>query len=1405
MAEGGVRKSSRIKSRGPMAYAEDDLDLAYDLHLDISNEISSVLKPSAKQKSSSKISARRNASAAMTSSQQKNKGKFNTGRKTTSDLAKKVEKFSDSEEQEIKTSSETFKYVAKVATSGDNSANTGVECSNVSCSLCDSVFASEKAMKDHMAVIHEDEVKLKGYLICDICNQMCVNQSVYDKHMQLHSNCRKFRCEICQKAFADTCSFKRHMKSHDDERPYTCDLCMKSFRDNPSLSRHQRTHTDRPRMFNCLKCDKDFTDKHTLKRHERTHMSVRPFECETCSKTFSEPGSFRRHLKIHSGVRSFVCPVCSRSFLEKQSLLRHQKNVCGFSDTASLPSFFNASQSQNDCDSDMNDSDVSRTTVGEKNCVLNESTSPDEFINTPKSRFAEVNELMLPSNSRKCELSEKSNGLVEPKDAPSLRSLVQKDPELFDSISEIVESIDSYEKMLDLCGDTGQVAIDAALTREPAPMPDNLLCFECGELLVNGENFQAQGKSFHSSLCNSYKCLNCDEAEDYGEPPVLTAERPEDGSVFPATENGDDGITDETLQTKQKKRTPLRDSVSKNIFGTDEPHEHLRKRLKSQQGVFLLEQMYNSYADSNNEEGEESDTNDHTDNLSSAATSSRSHSLDSEATHMLVGSQDGTSNQNPNESLAGNTSIFGYSQQDHVLKNSPGRSAAPQGQQACLSITPKMEYEADDQSIPSVFPCHLCTKVFASSAFLTRHLNLHKTSPHKCMVCSKTFTNSQNLKRHVTTHTGEKPYTCPYCRKRFRDPSNFSKHKRACCALQSAVNPAVSVMSKSCVSSPQSLDGSGSMSQINATDLKQNFNFPSCSAPTESSASQDLPLRWNYDNDEEEDLPVSFGHPTDGSDVPPAAKYPPPDCSGKHGISREACEAKERQSPYKDGSNTEIKVDADNLDIPCDVCGKVFENEDLLEIHMKYHSSDPRVTCIECGKCFADPFGLKRHLRIHAGIRPHVCEYCGRGYCDNWSLRKHKSRGCMLHEVKVPADFLHPCLQCTRVFSESEFLDEHMNCHNGLLKFECDICQKGFSEAFNLKRHRRLHLAVCTSCDKEFPDVNSLNEHLAKECPLNISQSATSKETGFSCEECGRVYTTKSYLERHKKFHLDLKPYACEVCSKRFSEAFRLRRHLKVHKGEKPFSCETCLKEFTDFSSLKRHLSNSSCSVPREPQDTQENEYFSCDLCDKFFTKNYLLARHMNVHSKERPFTCDECGRTYKDTSSLKRHQLIHQGIKSFICPVCGKDFFYSDSLKRHLTSSCGKKTNPRRRRRGRGKGKRKSNNNINMRDRNTAGKNIHVQDLYQQEVEAERLSPSLLRNKLTSQVQDSSSGVKFGLWCCQKNNHCWRCSLKFRSATSFHKHFYVHRHKKPFHCPCCFFRSSRKMYLRIHQRTHKS
>ena len=51
----------------------------------------------------------------------------------------------------------------------------------------------------------------------------------------------------------------------------------------------------------------------------------------------------------------------------------------------------------------------------------------------------------------------------------------------------------------------------------------------------------------------------------------------------------------------------------------------------------------------------------------------------------------------------------------------------------------------------------------------------------------------------------------------------------------------------------------------------------------------------------------------------------------------------------------------------CDLCGKAFRLQRMLNRHLKCHSQVKRHLCSFCGKGFNDTFDLKRHVRTHTG------------------------------------------------------------------------------------------------------------------------------------------------------------------------------------------------------------------------------------------------------------------------------------------------------------------------------------------------------------------------------------------------------------------------------------------------------
>ncbi|RUS69179.1 hypothetical protein EGW08_023060, partial [Elysia chlorotica] len=558
-----------------------------------------------------------------------------------------------------------------------------------------------------------------------------------------------------------------------------------------------------------------------------------------------------------------------------------------------------------------------------------------------------------------------------------------------------------------------------------------------------------------------------------------------------------------------------------------------------------------------------------------------------------------------------------------------------------------MKIHVDDRP----FACDLCFKSFIDRPSLTRHQQTHIDRPRmfSCQTCGKAFTDKHGLTRHERTHTGLRPFECGVCGKTFSESGSFKRHEKIHTGIRkfSCIVCGKRFLEKQSLLRHQRIvcgvtedtTKNGSPLSLGRTE------HPMASSNLNSSSSNGSGENGNLLNSNTSSLMSQ-----ETNSVSSVESNPP---SNNHSGGR-----RRGRAPKK-------------------APGKPQEGPSLQSLMQK----DPN---------------------LYAGISDLVESI------DSYEqmlglLRKHQSKGCLLSELQVPASFMVPCPQCNRVFATTEMQVEHEAAiHKGELRFECDICLKRFSEAFNLKRHRRLHMAVCTGCDREFKDVKLLAEHQRTECLATAgggdSGLVVTKEDSFPCPECGREYTTRANLERHKKFHSSLKPHVCELCPKRFTEAFKLKRHMKVHSETKPHVCSNCNKGFSNAQGLRQHLHKTRClkkpapatplsppgvvavhpqpgleppppSTPVQsplPISGSSASGFPCQVCGKAFQKKFLLVRHMNVHSVDRPYICGQCGKAYKDTSSLKRHCLVHRGVKDCVCPDCGKAFFYSDSLKRH-------------------------------------------------------------------------------------------------------------------------------------------
>lgn len=135
----------------------------------------------------------------------------------------------------------------------------------------------------------------------------------------------------------------------------------------------------------------------------------------------------------------------------------------------------------------------------------------------------------------------------------------------------------------------------------------------------------------------------------------------------------------------------------------------------------------------------------------------------------------------------------------------------------------------------------------------------------------------------------------------------------------------------------------------------------------------------------------------------------------------------------------------------CTECGKLVV-KGCLKAHQETHThlatTDP-VQCTECSKWFQNKRKYWMHYKVH---RKYCCELCGMTI----SLSHKKSHDLRNHTPEDKKPFRCPiCIPVKGFISQLE-LDEHVNIHNGVKPYACDLCPNAaYSNKANLYAHVR--------------------------------------------------------------------------------------------------------------------------------------------------------------------------------------------------------------------------------------------------------------------------------------------------------------------------------------------------------------
>ncbi|XP_027883466.1 BCL6A transcription repressor a isoform X1 [Xiphophorus couchianus] len=164
------------------------------------------------------------------------------------------------------------------------------------CNECDSKFADDEALKQHMLQVHSD----KPYK-CDRCQAAFRYKGNLASHKTVHTGEKPYRCNICGAQFNRPANLKTHTRIHSGEKPYKCETCGARFVQVAHLRAHVLIHTGE-KPYPCEICGTRFRHLQTLKSHLRIHTGEKPYHCEKCNLHFRHKSQLRLHLRQKHGA-----------------------------------------------------------------------------------------------------------------------------------------------------------------------------------------------------------------------------------------------------------------------------------------------------------------------------------------------------------------------------------------------------------------------------------------------------------------------------------------------------------------------------------------------------------------------------------------------------------------------------------------------------------------------------------------------------------------------------------------------------------------------------------------------------------------------------------------------------------------------------------------------------------------------------------------------------------------------------------------------------------------------------------------------------------------------------------------------------------------------------------------------
>lgn len=179
-------------------------------------------------------------------------------------------------------------------------------------------------------------------------------------------------------------------------------------------------------------------------------------------------------------------------------------------------------------------------------------------------------------------------------------------------------------------------------------------------------------------------------------------------------------------------------------------------------------------------------------------------------------------------------------------------------------------------------------------------------------------------------------------------------------------------------------------------------------------------------------------------------------------------------------------------------------------------------------------------------------------------------------------------------------------------RFECQVCNKRFTESYSLKCHMKLHeegtktMYQCTICETIVSRIRELNRHF---------QNFHVAGEPIPCTRCDVMSVDRHHYKLHMKTHEEDR-YQCSKCDYTSGNFHALQSHnVVVHGSEKCFVCEICKEEYKTKHGLRCHMKSKHDPEFKKQKPVKKIKEHECNVCSKrFYFASNLVKHYLDSH-----------------------------------------------------------------------------------------------------------------------------------------------------------------------------------------------